>query len=460
MNKNKKNKHQYATVGAQTPAKTAVHTATAATIPTTAVKTVVVPKRTEIKKEFTPTLILATSFIDKVKYLHKTVKLNTEWSAILLYSTKEGSIDDAANWVISVDDLILMDIGTSAYTEYDMEAGDDYATEKWMDHLEKEGGKIGHLHTHHNMNCYFSGTDMGELHDNAPQHNYYLSLIVNYKDIDSWCAKVAVCGTEITKGSIITTKTWKGAKGVMSKEESDSIDVSKDVLYLMDCKLTTEAETTIPDDLVARVKSIEADKAAKAVKAASYAYPHNYHNRGVVGYTPKTVYTSPSASKGDDLDEWDDVYPKSYASYTPKVTQKNDHTLGTHKFSPGKVSPLLVKILRLAPTSIMSLENAMMDFETMPVGGQFDHILKCEEIFEEYCKTHFKEVDLTPIHFHAIANSMMSLINNFVVFATHDLIDSMLVNYLLEEGEYIPAVVTSLTGLKVEDQWDLATTKS
>jgi proteasome lid subunit RPN8/RPN11 len=452
MRKDKKNKHQYATIGAQTPATAPVHTATAATIPTT-IKTVVVPKRTEIKKDFTPTLILATSFIDKVKFLHKTVKLNTEWSAILLYSTKEGSIDDAVNWVISVDDLILMDIGTSAYTEYDMEAGDDYATEKWMDHLEKEGGKIGHLHTHHNMNCYFSGTDMKELHDNAPQHNYYLSLIVNYKDIDSWCAKVAVCGTEVTKGSIVTTKTWKGAKGVMSKEESDSIDVSKDVLYLMDCKLITEAETTIPDDLVARVKSIEADK------AASYISHTNYHNRGAVGYTPKTIYTSPSTKKEDDLDEWDDVYPKKYPSFTPLVTQKNDHTLSTYKFSPSKVAPLLVKILRLAPASIMSLDNALMGFETMVTHEQYEHIVKCEAIFEEYCKNFFKEVDLTPIHFHAIANSMYNLLNNYIVFGVHDLLDSMLVSYLLEEGEYIPAVVTSLTGLKVEEQWDLETEK-
>jgi hypothetical protein len=448
-----KPKHQHATIGA-------VHTATAVTIPTTKTVAPVVPKKTEIKKEFTPTLILATSFIDKVKYLHKVVKQNTEWSAILLYSNAEGSIDDAANWKINVEDLILMDIGTSAYTEYDMEADDAYATDKWMDHLEK-GGKIGHLHTHHNMACYFSGTDMSELHDNAPQHNYYLSLIVNYKDIDSWCAKVAICGTETTTGSMTVTKTWKGAKGVMSKEESDTINVSEDVLYLMDCKLVTEASTEIPEDLVERVKAIEL---AKTPKIPAYT---TYHNRGAVstpGYKPQ-IYSSPGTlhTSGDIFDEWEDVHPKRYPAMTSNevtITQKNDYSLSSSpKFSPAKVEPLLVKILRVAPSSVLSLDNTMMDLETAPIEEQFRRLDECDAIFEEYCKNFFKDVALTPIHMHAIANSMYSLLNNYQVFTVHDYIDNLLAGFLLEEGEYVPAVVTSLTGLKVSEQFDLEPSK-
>jgi hypothetical protein len=42
------------------------------------------------------------------------------------------------------------------------------------------------------MNVFFSGTDMGELNDNSPKHNIYLSLIVNnYLDMT---AKLAFIG--------------------------------------------------------------------------------------------------------------------------------------------------------------------------------------------------------------------------------------------------------------------------
>ena len=39
--------------------------------------------------------------------------------------------------------------------------------------------KVGHIHSHNVMRVFFSGTDMDELHDNAPSHNFYVSLIVN-----------------------------------------------------------------------------------------------------------------------------------------------------------------------------------------------------------------------------------------------------------------------------------------
>ena len=51
------------------------------------------------------------------------------------------------------------------------------------------------------MAAYFSSTDSAELHDNAPNHAYYLSLIVNYKDIKDWCAKIAICGEQEVTGT-------------------------------------------------------------------------------------------------------------------------------------------------------------------------------------------------------------------------------------------------------------------
>lgn len=73
-----------------------------------------------------------------------------------------------------------MDKGDGASTTY--EFTDDIANFH-MDKIEENpewiGVKLGHVHSHHAMGVFFSGTDTEELMDNVNHHNFYLSLIVN-----------------------------------------------------------------------------------------------------------------------------------------------------------------------------------------------------------------------------------------------------------------------------------------
>lgn len=105
------------------------------------------PKRTEVLISHKPVLILSDELVSKINVLHDEVQKGIEWSAILLYSNKVGNVDTPENWTIDVHDLILMDIGSSGYTEYDIDSSDTYATEKWMDALES-GVQMGHIHSH------------------------------------------------------------------------------------------------------------------------------------------------------------------------------------------------------------------------------------------------------------------------------------------------------------------------
>jgi proteasome lid subunit RPN8/RPN11 len=122
---------------------------------------------------------------DKIKFLCMQIP-NQEWSGILFY-TVEGSIRDAANMVIHIKDLFLMDIDTKTTTSFDWDADIvDYR----MDNPESLDWIVGHIHSHNSMSVFFSPTDMGELNDNCPRHNFYLSLIVNnYNDMK---AKIAM----------------------------------------------------------------------------------------------------------------------------------------------------------------------------------------------------------------------------------------------------------------------------
>lgn len=211
-------------------------------------------------------LLIPSSIISKIHHLHHHIKTD-EWSSILVYEVLEGSVSDPATLKLRVKDFILMDIGNATYTEYDYSPADKYSFNKFTNALENEN-KLGHLHSHHNMACFFSGTDTAELHENAPNHNFYLSLIVNFKNIDQWCAAVAVCAEEIVeeniirKGSIKTIRKWRGDEGQQVSETTVEIDedepknVTRSILYKIDMILVEdpEGEVLSLDDRIAELR--------------------------------------------------------------------------------------------------------------------------------------------------------------------------------------------------------------
>lgn len=119
-------------------------------------------------------LIIPDNILSQIKYLCSKIAA-VEWSGILFYSV-EGTITDPKNMLLTIEDILPMHKGTAAYTEYNF---DEKVVEYMMDNEESEKWKIGHIHSHNNMGVYFSATDWSELEDNAPNHNLYLSLIVN-----------------------------------------------------------------------------------------------------------------------------------------------------------------------------------------------------------------------------------------------------------------------------------------
>ena len=123
--------------------------------------------------------------LHQIQYLCRHIS-KVEWSGALFY-TVEGSIKDPSTFKITLKTILPLDMGSAAYTEYNLDG-------RFLDFIEEDfeercTWKLGHIHSHNTMAVFFSGTDMAELNDNAPSHNFYLSLIVNnYMD---FMAKVA-----------------------------------------------------------------------------------------------------------------------------------------------------------------------------------------------------------------------------------------------------------------------------
>lgn len=129
---------------------------------------------------------MSLEFLNKVKYLCSNIP-EVEWSGALFFSV-EGSIKEPKTFKIILQDILPLDKGTKAWTEYELDGRyDDYIMDE--NHPERLDWTLGHIHSHNSMRVFFSGADKDELNDNVANHNYYVSLIVN--NYMEFVAKVA-----------------------------------------------------------------------------------------------------------------------------------------------------------------------------------------------------------------------------------------------------------------------------
>lgn len=216
--------------------------------------------------------------LDKIKYLCREIA-KVEWSGILMYSV-EGTIREPEKMVITLRDIIPMNKGTQAYTEYNFNEkkrdSSGYA-DRHIDYIEENEHALewhlGHIHSHNTMSVFFSGTDMSELDDNSISHNFYLSFIIN--NFMDFTAKVAFRGTAESKISMpYIALDENGNKYTM---EDSNFVVKKEKLFIYDCDIESKKETIKVDNFF--LKSIseiiaEADKP----KTPIYTPPVVQHN--------------------------------------------------------------------------------------------------------------------------------------------------------------------------------------
>jgi len=101
-----------------------------------------------------------------------------EWSGAVIYKV-EGNFNDESFTIIPTEIYPISD-GSPGYTDY-MLAEDAPEVTSYM----FESGLLppdyawGHIHSHHNMQAYFSQTDDAELAKNTDMYGLYFSMIVN-----------------------------------------------------------------------------------------------------------------------------------------------------------------------------------------------------------------------------------------------------------------------------------------
>lgn len=416
-------------------------------------------------------LIIPSNVIDKIHYLHSKIKA-IEWSAILVYEVVEGEVEKPETLVLRVKDFILMDIGNATYTEYEFSTDDDYSFTKYTDALEN-GYKIGHLHTHHTMNCFFSGTDTDELFDNSEKHNFYLSLIVNFKTINDWCAAVAMCVDEKVEGeikevgNIKVTRTYKGKEGLVVDEHNQEINnvkpiaSDKSLMYKINLELVREGDVAFLDGLEERIASINE---SKKPKYHNYNYAHTQRQfdwdeiggTGRGGASINSTFQAINKKEEEKEKQNKDIFKEAEMALdaAESKSKRKNPVLKRSKncYSPANVRPVLIQVLN--GNENMDLQTALINFITdvkNPVVLEYN-LGMIEEKFASKCDA-ILEINGEDIDYHCLAVSFTDLLTPYEKSPILGEVTKLLLDAfdLYMDEEISPAMTKHFTGIELED---------
>lgn len=215
-------------------------------------------------------LIIPAEVERKIRFTCQKV-WNTEWSGTLFF-THEGSFENN-DLVIRCVDIYIMDIGTQAYTEFDMNPD---VISYMCENPELLDCQMGLIHSHNNMSTFFSGTDTATLKEEGRDRNNFVSLIVNNAGTYTAAITRRVKSKQV-KESVSYEFFGDGEKQDTKEYVSDADEI--EWFYL---KIEKEGENYSFPDMAARLEEIKqakaekAEKAEKAKKAQTSTYQGDY----------------------------------------------------------------------------------------------------------------------------------------------------------------------------------------
>lgn len=268
----------------------------------------------EEKKEVKPVLelvhrqdifkiVIPAEVEKKIRFLCKNI-WDVEWSGVLFYKV-EGAFEDKSLTIRCVD-LFQMDIGTSAYTEFNVSP--DMAT-YMVDHPEllEEGIYQGLIHSHNNMATFFSGTDTATLSAEGNDMAHFVSLIVN--NAGKYTAGITrkyKCVQTVSEK--YTYPTWNGEE----REGVETFDIEEEKLEWFNLDIVFEDATDdFETEMMERIKEIK--EAKKKVVTPMYG-GRNYPQYGNYG---KAITPTKEVGSTFPMDE-DKYYGEKRGWYDPQ----------------------------------------------------------------------------------------------------------------------------------------------
>ena len=292
--------------------------------------------------------------------------------------------------IINVTEFMLKDIGSSGYTEYEfgIEMIDLYEERPELLIM-----KMGHLHTHHQMKAYFSGTDKQCLHDNAPNFDMFLSIIINTEGMK--IAKIAFV-SEIKH--IVSFMNVKRLFSFTTKPEKH--------LAILDAEVEI-----LQDDVVEEFAKVLVEKEEKQAKAkAAHKIAHKNYSTGINSNGRKTVIHSPQYI--DNIGQLE-----AFNDFPSETSIENENEA---LFEDDYIEDILVRSFYRDDLAAETLEVAIADIrgelndntQKATVNMMVDHFITC--VNEEYYGDDFERMVNKCVRILAEYRDKFRFINQFI----------------------------------------------
>lgn len=339
-------------------------------------------------------LRITEQFSDKVEYLCKSVP-NIEWSGILFYNV-EGSIKEPEKVVLVPIDIFLMDIGTGTFTSYEF---DENVVKHMMDNpqLGLMKASIGHIHSHHNMQTFFSGVDMSELHDNVSKHRFYLSLIVNNKL--EMTAKVAFLAEANSSEVSYYAQDEKGEPYIVDKSILNS-----QIMYQYNCQIEKPASRlSVPESFQNRLEAVIESKRQKSMMAERAANIQKNLSSG--GATHPFQYPTPLPGLLGPVPEWSKNPEKDWET----IKEEEEKEEREQEYEE-VIEDYIVYILSVGQHEELLLEDALIEV-CAPDVNQAERVKTIIEVYPALFDSFFDESERKNYRF--ILEEVIAILKEF-----------------------------------------------
>lgn len=228
---------------------------------------------------------LSQEILAKIWYLCKSIN-DVEWSGIIFCKT-EGHPINLDTFKLEPIDILPMHKGEPSYTEFEV---DESIIDAYDNNPVLEDCKMGIIHSHVDMNVFFSGTDTSTLHKYAAMSNFCISIIVN--NAGDVTGKVAYLVKNKTK-SYLSEYMNEDGNWISSKEEENEVENS--VIVEVPLTFSFDLDNLFNDRVDTIIKKAQEEKKVVGFNNTgtvtqdssynSYSNPYNYFNNQVPANT-------------------------------------------------------------------------------------------------------------------------------------------------------------------------------
>lgn len=241
-----------------------------------------------MKKSDTFKLIIPEEVENKIRFICQQI-WEDEWSGTLFYKP-EGNFEDGTLTIRCVD-IYVMDIGTAAYTEFDMSPD---VISYMAENIELLDCQMGLIHSHNNMSTFFSGTDTGTLKEEGIDRNHFVSLIVN--NAGSYTAAITR-RVKSTKTIMDNFSYPTFEDEVINSDKTETIEEEELEWYYLNIEF--ERSGTFYTPFMERLDEIKRLKEEKARQARVSAIPKGYSRPyGLSTIVPQQSVVAPVGPSG------------------------------------------------------------------------------------------------------------------------------------------------------------------